>query len=91
MLGCRRTQRLLAGAFVREMGIPDAVETLRGKETKVLEQKCANGAPPTAAAEPTAGPAKHAGHRHGPRRPSLGGHESAIDRHRGGVVGRDFA
>jgi hypothetical protein len=28
MLGCRRTQRLSAGAFVQEMGIPDAMEGL---------------------------------------------------------------
>jgi hypothetical protein len=48
--------------------------TLRGKETKVLEEKCKNGAPPTAAAAPTGAPAKHMGHiRHGAQPPQPGG------------------
>ncbi len=47
--------------------------TLRGKETKVLEEKCANGGPPTAAAAPTGGPAKHTWHRHGAQAPQPGG------------------
>jgi hypothetical protein len=48
--------------------------TLRGKETKVLEEKCRNAAPPTAAAAPTGAPAKHMGHiRHGAQAPQPGG------------------
>ena len=48
--------------------------TLRGKETKVLEEKCKNGAPPAAAAAPTGAPAKHMGHiRHGAQAPQPGG------------------
>jgi hypothetical protein len=47
--------------------------TLRGKEAKALEEKCANGAPSTAAAAPTGGPSKHAGHRHGAQAPQPGG------------------
>ena len=47
--------------------------TLHGKDTKVLEDKCGNGAPPTATPAKSADAPRHMGHRHGSQEPPPGG------------------
>ena len=47
--------------------------TLRGRDTKVLEDKCGNGAAASAPPQPAAAPVRHAAHKHAPQGASNGG------------------